>query len=286
MPTADKSVLILGEPKSGTSILAYKIFDALPAPKQIHFEVTTFGRKSEDPQARLERLLATTKSNSVTKCLIHSELSGTAATLNNCSRLFTHRIWIVRDPRDRLISDLLYSHYWGHEPKKPSRQKVFQRNYSTLLARLEEKEKRPLRWSVAELHVQRPVLLGQITHSQTIRQIILMRLFRELSGKWYFQKYEDLVDGNLKGINEFLGLSLKPSTDVASRFQRVKRSRGYGAWREWFTKSDVEFFKPIFSPFLKKFGYDPNDWELKTPKTLPPELGSQYVRRLREDRTL
>lgn len=275
--TLRKRIFLLGLSKTGTSVLAYKIHDALSEPKAIHFEVSRFGQ--EIGESILDHLpLMTEDINMITKCLVHPRHVKDFATIFECASLYTHHVWIARDPRDRLISELLYSFYSGHRPEDPAKGKKFDENYQRVLHKVREKEKAPRAVSMASLHAH----LDPRSYAgiQYMTYLNLNDLLRRMEGKWHFVRYEDLVDGKLEALEDYLGLDLKAATEVASHRNRVKRSAKYGNWREWFTEEDVRTLKPIFNPYLKRFGYDTEDWELHPPEELPSVLGSEYLTRM------
>ena len=48
---------------------------------------------------------------------------------------------------------------------------------------------------------------------------------------------------------------------VDPNFNRVVRTMGSGGWRDWFTKEDEVFFRPLFRPMMERFGYNTDDWQ-------------------------
>jgi len=69
---------------------------------------------------------------------------------------------------------------------------------------------------------------------------------------------------------------------LAGSEKRVIRSKAYGNWKDWFTISDVEFYRPIYNEYMEMFGYQDN-WDLNANPLIDPRLSSQYVMKLIEE---
>ena len=76
------------------------------------------------------------------------------------------------------------------------------------------------------------------------------------------QAFEDFVDGRLAAVSDYLGFDVVQGIRVGEAYSRVERSRAYGEWVNWFTPSDVEFYRPLFSEYMDVFGYD-DDYSLE-----------------------
>src|SRR3989344_2209096 len=88
-----KNILILGFSKTGTTALYYKLLNSLPANTKGLFEPKQFVPELEDDKRPL-----------LAKVIVDSYLNNDIDSFNN----FDKKILIIRDPRDRLISMLLY----------------------------------------------------------------------------------------------------------------------------------------------------------------------------------
>jgi hypothetical protein len=64
--------------------------------------------------------------------------------------------------------------------------------------------------------------------------------------------------------------------------KRVIRSKSYGNWKDWFTPSDVDFFRPLVIEYMQMFGYH-DTWELNSNPYIDPSINSQYVMKLIEE---
>lgn len=258
-PTHTK-VLVIGRAKSGTSILTYKIADALPD-KEIFFEP-----EGRNGLINLELHKKIAKSpNVVTKCIFFSK---TPNKLKEISRFYNKKIWIVRDPRDTLISSFLYLWNKGHNPNKAK----FEKAFDLVL----KKEKSPTKVSFSE------ILHGVISLPNFADEY--NAIINQVKGldeeNWLVFKYEDLVDSQFDKLNDYLGFKVSEETDLPNRFNRVVRSKKYGNWRNWYTRDDLQQFKKLFNDQLDYLGYDSKDWKLNKKKVLPPEQGSEYMEKL------
>lgn len=112
--------------------------------------------------------------------------------------------------------------------------------------------------------------------------------FHSQNPEYFLYKYEDLVSGNFSQLENYLGFKLRRKVQVDYKHRRVSRTKGSGSWRNWFTTEDIDFFKPFFSNFMEKFGYDSDDWGTFEKKNILAQHSFEYViglinqRRLKE----
>ncbi len=189
--------------------------------------------------------------------------------------MFDKRLLITRDPRDRLISHLLYDAY-----NQAPRLSVGQRD--RWLEALQTKVEMPRILSVSDLmnlwwRITRVDLL-----SNYVRALDRGITFQNRNAEhFHVVRYEAYVDGNFDALNAYLGLDLAPGV-VRGSEARVSRSKTSGAWRDWFTQSDVALFRPMTHRWLTKTGGDEKDWAINTPDALEPGTSVEYVRSLFE----
>ncbi|WP_160153830.1 sulfotransferase family 2 domain-containing protein [Microbulbifer sp. ALW1] len=264
-------VLICGLSKTGTTYLAEKVKRSLEdylgrvvqevfEPKSI--EITNgglyYGHKTYQKLSKPEE---------VVKVLADSGPS--SESIIAAQNFFDKKIMIVRDPRDRLISGTFYRWHSGHNPDPEK----FHRS----LRLTKHKEKNPEDIPFMFLFNQNPIFFcpGKADFGASYRSAL--RLMDDLDNDWYIIKYEDIVDGNLSGLGEYLGLNIADKVSVSAGRARVARSKSYGNWRTWFTEVDVNYFKPIFKEYMERNGYDFSDWELSKVSELPSKEGSEYM---------
>jgi hypothetical protein len=261
-------IVIVGQPKTGTSALFFKIKNSFhgrslclfePRPEQIVSPVNAF---SDDTMVLAKVLLLNDGQR-------HEYISG-----------FDRQIFITRDPRDRLISALLYSvrdsSYFNDDSK-----------VSRLLSALELKEKQPASISVATLWKLCIELDNRTSFDAWVsnlpRSLDFVFRFCEAYPQMYRLKYEDFIDERLEPLQDYLQMPLAGEARVSGEYARVERTRSYGNWRDWFTPSDVELFRSAYRTYMSVFSYD-DDWSLNDTPTILPQHASGYVRRIVEQR--
>jgi hypothetical protein len=200
-------------------------------------------------------------------------------------RDFEKRIMIVRDPRDNLVSRILF---------RPGGSQAFRRDETNVAAftqALRRKEADPRSISLLALIE----LFGQLTGEDWLPRFTMLTGlaldFHHDNGDFIVYKYEDLVAGNYAAIKDYLGIVLPVGeADVTPQYEYVERTKAARDWQNWFTAEDVAFFRPHLAPYMRAYGY-PDDWTLAAEPCIRPEHGSDYVRhsvafRSRQERDL
>jgi hypothetical protein len=125
-------------------------------------------------------------------------------------------------------------------------------------------------------------LSGQISPRRTriySRKFAAALEFDGRSGSYQRFRYEDMVDGRFADIERLLGFKLDQRPPGEAPLKRVARTRSYGDWKNWFLQEDVDYFRPILSEYMSRYGYA-KDWGLNTDPRIRPEHGSRFVERL------
>jgi hypothetical protein len=266
-------ILILGLAKSGTTALAYKIHEALGANARLHFEP---GKGSGAEDRTLHERITSEDTSLVVKNLVFPTTETRWPDIFGNAALYDRVIWIVRDPRDIIISNFFY-HWFQAGRSTPDK-------FQAALSRTRTKEEKPQGSAFVDLIAGTMTEnLEQLRAWQTSWYDILEKAAAGINERMFVLKYEDFVDGRLDGLAAYLGLDMSGTVEVAEEHRRVARTRGYGNWRRWFTEKDVEFFRPILSGFLDTMGYDAADWNLTPVERLPAEEGSKYMERLHQN---
>ncbi len=254
-------VLIVGEGKSGTTALLRSVSAVLDSPAEM-FEpmLMTEGDLKSDPLV-VKKLLLNWKSPE-----------------NDLLDSFDKRVFIVRDPRDRLISHLLYDAY-----NKADSLSVEQRK--TWIKLLRRKTRNPQNVSVVHMINAWWRLSRSDMVSHYVRALDRSTGFnRRIGDQFHTLHYEDYVDAKFADVNEYLGLSLSAGV-VQESESRVARSATHGEWRRWFTPADVEVFRPLTHKWLSKHRYEHRDWDLAVGNdALDPATTVEYVQGLFERR--
>jgi len=275
-------ILITGLPKTGTTGLFYTIRQSLGGGEvREMFEPAAYERQeSDEAQGVLAKALLAQPHP-----VDYESFSG-----------FEKKIGLVRDPRDWVISSLLYAMFDAPYCEDDAAT-------AQILAALRRKEADPHSVSVLEItrlfcNVWTPpegmdaskleeCFVGMMIN-KGIREVYQWHMDWELDfyrkhPEYFIVKYEDFVSRNISALETHLGLALTGQGSVAARYQRVIRTKGAGDWRHWFIEEDIEFFKPIFSEMMNAFSY-PADWAPAEQPVVLPEYSSEYVRGLIAER--
>ena len=253
---SDIRCLIMGNAKSGTTALFYAVANAMTG--AAHF--------FEEPLAALYKM----PSNSIAKILFEAEIED---DISNCAQLFDKRIMIIRDPKDSLVSSLLYS---------VAADKKFVSNDPLLkefIRLVEKKQNSPREVNFIDLI---EVLssgrdgIERFIFNLLVRFRNINAFLKKVQEDWFIVKYEDFIDCHYDDLSNYLGLPIEKEFLVPPSYSRVERTKSHGDWRNWFTDRDVEFLKPIFLRVLGSTNYT-SDWQLNSIQILNPEHGSEYI---------
>ena len=182
-------------------------------------------------------------------------------------------ILIVRDPRDNLVSRLLY------------RANLFQKqndsqSFNKFLKLIKLKVEKPDAISVKYLFEETATLLGRNASFGIgfgLKKSCLNTVdFAKTSAELFIVKYENYIDGHINDLVDYLGFNINCNVTVSEKLKRVERSKSYGEWKNWFTDEDIAFFKPIFHDYINFFGYE-NDYSLFSRKPINRITSVDYI---------
>lgn len=259
--------MILGTGKSGTTALVFKVAGGLPNCQAFS------GGKPGKYLADYE--------NAVYKHTYH-EGKGKSFELfrdHLDKEHYDRKVWIARDPRDVAVSRMLYRWQRGIQGQEAQ--------YQAHLQLVLQKEEDPP--SVAFYEICRyigyngwPMPTEEVVEEERIRYQHMREFVQTLGEDWFLFTYEDMVSGNYEALNGFLGFKVQGDAEVPKSTGKAKvvRKKSTGDWRHWFTKEDVELFKPAYTPYMETMGYDCNDWALHSNPVIEPEYSSIYMQRL------
>ncbi len=127
-----------------------------------------------------------------------------------------------------------------------------------------------------------PRTVEQAVEEEQHRYQQMVKFVTVLGNDWFLFTFEDMVAGKFEALNNYLGFEVQADATVPSASGKAKviRKKSTGDWRHWFTKEDVELFKPTFIPYLELIGYDCADWTLNPDPVIEPEYSSAYMQRL------
>ena len=195
-----------------------------------------------------------------------------AVVANECALRFDRRVFVMRDPRDELISRLhffILSHIdgSGYDPVACGR----------WLDLLRRKEAAPRSVPVKDLIAGRETIFGKGAIEDIGKNRNYFGFVSGLGPRKLVLRYEDFVRGERAALAEYLGCDSVEDT-VQPRFPHRRRTADAQNWRRYFTPEDVAHFRPEYEPVLAAAGY--SDWTLDPVDRLDPETGSAYVERL------
>lgn len=247
-------VAIIGMPKTGTTALYESVKVELPPNT-----VTSFEPKSK---AELGYLLNEKKDNALTK-IMFTRLDDVGFNVED----FDRTIVIVRDPRDYLVSSLLYKFDDPNICKDKEKLEI-------LVSLFEQKQLNPADITFTDLFSS--------FSSTTINWDSHLKLYKKLikfitKENVFVLKYEDFADDKLNSLNEYLGLSVKNKRDLEGWTAKIQRKGTSGDWKNWFTKDDL-YLKSVFSDVMETLGY--TDWEIASRPIIEKKYSTDYINKL------
>lgn len=255
-----RRILILGQAKTGTTGLFFTVKQALSPAAAAYFEAA--------PDT-----IDLTAGEVIAKLLCGPN----ANPAPDLVRRFDRVVALLRDPRDRLISLLLFRSTRRDHLKTAAARAAF-------LEMLRAKEADPAAVPMmVMLRRLRDLGCPAYLHVLTSHVEDYIDYLAALPGPVLRLRYEDMVAGRLADLAAFLDLPLVAVAAPEQPFGHVLRTGRSGNWRRWLTASDVEELRPLLSPSLGKLGYDAADWAL-APGPITADEGSRYVARLYEVR--
>jgi hypothetical protein len=273
--TPKKHILIIGTAKSGTTAVYKSIKDSMGERLVSYFEPSASDFKAALRSRAKEVLVKVTLIDRTKYKSLYEDI-----------HQFDKQIMVIRDPRDILISNLLYNVRWMRFSKDPVRLKIF-------LDALREKESAPESHSVISLYRLRDTLESQVMqswesprswHDEYNDYAIAIRMI-EKNKDLHILHYKDYIDGKLGALSAYIGTDIKGNADVSKLVEKhsvkkstknIARSKRYDNWKNWFTPEDIAAFRPVFQPLMDKVGYD-DEWALNSAQAIEPQHASVYV---------
>ena len=214
------SIAIYSLSRSGSTLLNYMLCESLEGCTNF------FEPKSCPPESELV-------GNVVAKIVLDTHDSQVDAT---SFERFSKHICLTRDPRDRVISSLLFGLHGRNDSE-------FQR----ALECLHQKESQPSHYSFKQLVIDLNPGLTQEQLTQVLRdsQSALNRVRCHLPTA-FVMTYERLIAGQFAALENYLGIELNRNYVIPERHRYGKRATQIEQWKHWFTEEDVRFFKGVF----------------------------------------
>mgnify|MGYP001617064223 FL=1 len=248
-------IAILGQPRTGTTALFYRQKAVLPATTRCLFEPSRYVPDRQDAE------------RGVLIKMLMGALPGEGYPAYDSLRVCDRLYGLVRDPRDRIVSAILFLMHWAAPPRWPA---LYQREgWAALMQLLREKEHSPNRIPFAALFEEVMWLWFGLAPTQA-QEWWYAQIMHTL--QWYTRLhvtprwYERLENTR----------SLVPPLPLAREHWSILRSGSSGEWRQWFRPSDEAYFRPLFHEYMEEYGY-PEDWSLAEPQVIHPGMSSRYV---------
>ncbi|MFQ5561659.1 MAG: hypothetical protein ACE5FU_13910 [Nitrospinota bacterium] len=253
-------IVIAGMAKSGTTALFFRIKNSLSGRIVCCFEPKKYDNV-RNPQ--VDHVLL--------KVLVEKFINPKSL------KEFDKKIFITRDIRDQLVSDLLYSTYHFLYDKPIG-------HIKECFELLKKKESSPSSVPILTLFEH---LLGMSADAVIKRVHFLFRAstgFLKNSHDFFMFRYEDLAADNIAPLASYLGFQLSTNDNVDPEFKRVQRTKGSGSWKSWFTPEDILFLRESANEYLEFFDYENEAWEPYHGQGIPPEHCSLYVQNVINER--
>lgn len=259
-------ILILGKAKTGTTAVAQAIQANLSGAKLI--------MEPESPDD-LVRQLQANRMNSVTKVIYeHWNLlpESRDALIQNELIDFDKIIFTLRDPRDEILSRLIYFIFpWSL--KHPRDNEKIQ----AWLALIKQKEQDPSSLSLIDLTSRCDEIFGGSFISEFHFIDDYSNFIDQRPDGTHLLRYEDFILGDLVALEKYLEFRLEKKA-VNRKYRYTMRTASHNNWKRFLLPEDVEFIRSNFGEQIERLGY--TDWSLETPSSLPAEHYSGYIEKL------
>ena len=181
---------------------------------------------------------------------------------------FPRRVTLLRDPRDMIVSFLLFRPF--------IRADVPWEQVEPFVEAIRAKERNPASTSVQALH-RLADDLGLASY-RLERVVEFMEWQEALIDRHdvFAVRYEDFIAGHLDGLSAYLGVTVDTGATASPWLAHILRSGESGDWRHWFTEEDVMAYRPYVTRYMKRFEY-PDDWVLADDPVISPETSSGYI---------
>lgn len=258
------STIILGSAKSGTTALFYAIRNAL---RSNGYQVEGLFEPAKPGDIK-NYINGTADDVPLVKALL-----GPAFRRGMDIMSFSKRIVIYRDPRDNVVSRLVFM--LPNFVDISEKEKI-----ASLISVFEKKEQNPESISVLEMARQIGEICAQENLPERLRSNAVMpaMIKRDPDNRYFMMPYQDLVEGKFGPVSEYLGFKIYPDFEVDGQHSNVTRTKGAGDWKNWMLDEDIQFFATDVKDDMLLLGFDPAA-EAAANKVIAPAICSEYVAR-------
>jgi hypothetical protein len=262
-----KSALVVGMNKTGTTIVASVIKDSI-AGAHLYVEPGTVAFFEKCGKSTFPRVVKILYEHWMQRPLL---LTGIVRGESGFRP--DRSVAVVRDPRDALISALMYS-VFELVAAGAGREQV-----GAWVEIIREKEASPEKHSLIDVMANLNRIFNVSYSVDWFFANFVNYSAWIADNKEYFHvlKYEDFVAGNTAALSAYLGTELSISREVDPELRRVARTKRSGDWRRMMLPEDVAYWRGRFGGALERHGY--HDWEID-PERSDPAGGSDYILRI------
>jgi hypothetical protein len=242
VPMTSPTILVLGPGKSGTTALHYCLKESAEVHCGLALAALFEAKSSEEVSAFLDA-----HDGGIVKILVERYVKfADHAFLPR----FGRRVLISRDPRDNVVSRLIWIVATRLERASPEVREA-------ILSLLARKQADPDAVSLLALFAAvQPLVTATKPYAAVARRMAYSAaaVLAQSGGAFFALRYEDFVDGRLEALEGYLGFPVQRAFELAHH-ERVRRTASYGAWRNWFLPEDYAFFAGERRDELAAMGY-------------------------------
>ena len=185
-----------------------------------------------------------------------------------------HIFCLIRDPRDMALSRLLYFAFARKLYVGISKDQ--EREWVKIL---QQKEQNPASLSFLDLARKLGIIMGIDYYKDVVDRKYGFSAYSDFlkqnSEHFSLVRYEELVSGNFDALEQVLNCPVRIPMSM-EELEYTKRSGGSNGWKQFFTLSDLAWFKERFGSEMEWWGYC--DWELMPSNSLSSVHISNYVK--------
>lgn len=241
-------IAIIGKAKTGTTAIHAAVSGSAPAPQHVLFEPKT----PEEIRPALEgsepvtaKVIFEHWKNRLPELAEMLEAGGSAA--------FDKVVFIKRDPRDEIVSRMLYFVFPMFEQGNINRDQM--ERWKAVLQAKDNDKNLPFRdickkfSDIFSVDIESNVLMHAVEDTKIYQEFLT-----SVNMPFHVIFYEDFIDDDLKNLSKYLGYNVR-KYNVQPEFARVRRTAGYGDWKNMMTESDVQFLRAASGSIFSDFGY-------------------------------
>jgi hypothetical protein len=186
---------------------------------------------------------------------------------------FNKKIIIIRDPRDVIVSRLI----WIIATRLYMINSI---DAKRIIRLLEQKQANPDSISIYKMFDEISLIKPNAAHGARKFAYLPAEVIGKLSKSFFILNYEKFIDLDFDDLEKYLNFPIVldgAASEIIARFSHVKRRAAYGDWKSWFLAEDYEFF--VDEAGMRALGYEPSVY--KGPRSIGYEETVGYVRRLK-----